>query len=106
MIDSGYTLSAILAMAMVTIALRALPFVAGRWLRRHALVRKLGNALPLSIMVLLLLHAVVGSARANPGGIWQELLAVALVVALQWRTRQTLLSIAAGTAVYVLLRNF
>ncbi|WP_269497060.1 branched-chain amino acid transporter permease [Castellaniella sp. S9] len=105
MIDSGYAIAAILAMAAVTVALRALPFVAGRWLRRHALVRKLGDALPLSIMVLLLVHAVIGSARDNPGGLWQELLAVAIVAVLQWRTRQTLLSIAAGTAVYVLLRN-
>ncbi|MER1967635.1 AzlD domain-containing protein [Castellaniella sp. GW247-6E4] len=105
MIDPGYILAAILAMAAVTAALRALPFVAGRWLRRHSLVRKLGDTLPLSIMVLLLAHAVVGSARDNPHGLWQELVAVAIVTALQWRTRQTLLSIVAGTAAYVLLRT-
>lgn len=105
MISASHAIGAILAMAAVTFALRALPFVAGRWLRRHSLVQKLGDALPLSIMVLLLAHAVVGAARDNPQGVWQELVAVAIVVALQWRTRQTLLSITAGTAAYVLLRN-
>ncbi len=105
MIDADYILAAIAAMAAVTVALRALPFVAGRWLRRHSLVRKLGDTLPLSIMVLLLVHAMAGSARDNPAGVWQELLAVAIVAALQWRTRQTLLSIVAGTTAYVLLRN-
>lgn len=105
MIPWGYVLTALVAMAVITAALRALPFVAGRWLRRHSMVQKLGKNLPLSIMVLLLAHALVGSAHENPAGVWQELLAVATVVVLQWRTRQTLLSIICGTVVYVLLRN-
>lgn len=104
MTDSGYVLSVIVLMAAVTLALRALPFLAGRWLRRHALVRKLGDGLPLSIMVLLLADSIAGQVRGNPAGPWQELLAVAAVVLLQWRTRQTLLSIVAGTALYVALR--
>ena len=33
------------------------------------------------------------------------LLAVAVVVVLQWRSRNALLSILVGTAVYVLMRN-
>lgn len=105
MIDSGYVLSAIGLMAAITVGLRALPFIGGHWLRRHPLVHKLGDALPLSIMVLLLVDTLVGQARGNPAGIWQELLAAALVILLQWRTRQTLLSIVAGTAAYMLLRG-
>ena len=104
MTDTAYILSAIALMTAVTLLLRALPFIAGHWLRRHPIVHKLGDSLPLSIMVLLLIHSAVGQARSHDGLPWQECLATALVILLQWRTRQTLLSIAAGTALYVALR--
>lgn len=104
MTDTGYVLIVIGVMAAITLALRALPFIGGHWLRRHPLVHKLGDTLPLSIMVLLLVDTVAGQSRSNPLGLWQELLAVALVMLMQWRTRQTLLSIVAGTAAYVALR--
>ena len=104
MTDTGYILTAIALMALVTILLRALPFIAGHWLRRHPLVHKLGASLPLSIMVLMLIDSAAGQARAHGGLPWQEMAAVVVVALLQWRTRQTLLSIAAGTALYVGLR--
>jgi|SRR5690606_16966983 len=104
MTDIGYILSAIVLMTGVTLLLRALPFIAGHWLRRHPLVHKLGDSLPLSIMVLLLIHSAAGQARSHDGLPWQECVAAVLVILLQWRTRQTLLSIAAGTALYVGLR--
>ena len=46
MIDSTYALKAIVAMALVTFALRALPFVAAEWLEHHPVVRRLGRFLP------------------------------------------------------------
>lgn len=106
MADSAYVIAVIAAMAAVTFALRALPFVAGQWLQKHPLVQRLGRFLPLAIMTLLLLHALVGTAAEDPGGPWPELLAVALVALLQWRGRNALLSILVGTGAYVLLRNF
>lgn len=105
MTDTDYVLITILLMCAVTLGLRALPFIAGHWLRRHALVQKLGDTLPLSIMVLLLVDTVAGQARQHTLGPWPELLAVAIVMLLQWRTRQTLLSIVAGTALYMVLRT-
>lgn len=105
MIDTGYALGVLAAMAVVTFGLRALPFLAARWLQSHPLVQRLGRFLPLAIMTLLLLHTLVGSARQNPSGPWAELAAVATVVALQWWRRHALLSILTGTALYVLLRN-
>ena len=105
MIDSNYALGVLAAMAVVTFGLRALPFLAARWLQDHPLVQRLGRFLPLAIMTLLLLHTLVGSARQDPSGPWAELAAVATVVALQWWRRHALLSILAGTALYVLLRN-
>lgn len=105
MMQTPYALGVLAAMAAVTFGLRALPFLAAKWLQHHPLVQRLGRFLPLAIMTLLLLHTLVGSARDNPSGPWAELAAVATVVALQWWRRQPLLSILAGTALYVLLRN-
>jgi len=105
MIDTSYALGALAAMAAVTFGLRALPFLAARFLQSSPLVQRLGRFLPLAIMTLLLLHTLVGSARQNPSGPWAELIAVVLVVALQWWRRHALLSILAGTVLYVLLRN-
>jgi len=105
MIDTSYALGVLAAMAAVTFGLRALPFLAARFLQSHPLVQRLGRFLPLAIMTLLLIHTLVGSARENPSGPWAELAAVATVVALQRWRRQPLLSILAGTALYVALRN-
>lgn len=105
MIKPTYALGAIAVMALITFALRALPFVASRWLQSHAIVRRLGRFLPLAIMTLLLLHTLVGSAREHASGPWPELLCAGLAAGLQWRSRNPLLSILAGTGLYVLLRN-
>lgn len=105
MIDTGYALGAMAAMAAVTFGLRALPFLAAKFLQDHPMVQRLGRFLPLAIMTLLLVHTLVGSARDNPTGPWAELAAVASVIALQWWRRQPLLSILLGTALYVMLRN-
>ncbi|MDD5030945.1 MAG: AzlD domain-containing protein [Rhodoferax sp.] len=105
MIQTSYALGALAAMAGVTLGLRALPFLAARFLQHHPLVQRLGQFLPLAIMTLLLVHTLVGSARDNPHGPWAELAATACVLALQWVKRQPLLSILAGTTLYVVLRN-
>lgn len=105
MIDSAYLMGVIVAMGLVTFALRALPFIAAQWLQKHLVIQRLGQFLPLAIMALLLLHSMVGSASQNPSGPWPELFAVTLVVLLQWWSRHALLSILVGTGVYVLLRN-
>ncbi|MEY8875312.1 MAG: branched-chain amino acid transporter permease [Leptothrix sp. (in: b-proteobacteria)] len=106
MIGRGYAIAVIAAMGGVTFALRALPFVAAQWLQKHPVVDRLGRFLPLAIMTLLLLHAVAGAAGAHPSGPWPEMLAVALIAVVQWRSRNPLLSILLGTALVVGLRNF
>ena len=105
MIDPWYLLSVIGAMGLVTLGLRAVPFVAGRWLDKHPLVQRLGQFLPLAIMTLLLLNSTLGSARDDAHGPWPELACVAIVVVLQWWRRNALLSILLGTGLYVLIRN-
>lgn len=105
MIDARYALAAILVMGLVTFALRALPFIAAFWLERSPLVRRLGTFLPPAIMALLLVHSAAGASREHVGGPWFEIAAIVLTMALQWRSRNALLSILAGTGVYTLLRN-
>ena len=105
MTDARYLVGVIAAMALITWALRALPFVAAQWLQRNPIVERLGEFLPLAIMTLLLLHSATGLAQQDRLGPWPELLAVVMVIALQWRSRNALLSIVLGTGAYVLMRN-
>ena len=106
MTDTGYVIGVIAAMGLVTFALRALPFVGAQWLNKHPLVQRLGQFLPLATMTLLTIHSAAGSAREHAAGPFPELVAIALVAVLQWRTRNALLSILVGTAAYVAMRNF
>lgn len=103
--DSTYVTLTIIAMGAVTFAIRALPFITGRWLQQHPQVQRLGRFLPLSIMVLLTLHSLLDIANSWAGNLWPEVVALALVVGLQWRLRQALLSTGVGTLLYLWLRN-
>ena len=106
MTDIAYVIAVMIAMGLVTFAIRALPFVAAHWLQQHPIVTRLGRFSPLAIMTLLLMHSMVGSAQEHAAGPWPEVLAIALVVLLQRWRRNPLLSIMAGTALYVFMRNF
>lgn len=105
MIDSTYVTGVIVAMALVTLALRATPFLAAQWLQQHPWVQKLGQFLPLAIMTLLLVHSTMGAVKEDPHGPWPQAAAIAIVVLLQWRTSNALLSILVGTGLYVVVRN-
>lgn len=105
MIDPGDAVWAIVGMGAVTLGLRALPFLAAPWLRRYPVIARLGHFLPPAIMTLLLLDTLRGASAANPAGAWQELLAIAAALLLQWRWRRPLPSILGATLLYVALRN-
>ena len=105
--QTGYVLMAIMVMGMVTFALRALPFLAARWLRESPRIMALGRVLPSAIMVILLLHSVRDlSQRSATPYFLAELVSVLLVLVLQWFSRQPLLSILAGTGLYMLWINY
>lgn len=106
MFEQNYTIGVVVAMAAVTFALRALPFLASKWLKSHHLVERIGKFLPLAIMTLLVVHSAVDAAKSHANGPWFEVAALVPVIFLQWKTRQTLLSMCAGTLIYVLLRNY
>ena len=103
--DTLYVITVFLAMGAVTFAERALPFVASRWLKNQAWVRDVGSFLPLAVMVLLVLSSGAGFAAGHTGLPWQETVSVLLTVLVQWFFRNSLVSIFAGTALYVVLRN-
>ena len=105
MTDNLYVVGVIIAMGLVTFALRALPFFAGQWLQKHPMVHSLGQFLPLAIMTLLLVNSTIAAMGERPASPWPELAAVLLVATVQWFSRNALLSILLGTGLYVLLRN-
>ena len=94
----------ILAVSAGTQITRWLPF----WLfpenkEPPAVVTYLGKVLPAAMMGLLVVYCLKGvSWTSAPHGI-PELLAVAAVAALHWWRGNVLLSIAGGTALYMLL---
>ena len=94
----------IAVIALVTIALRFLPFVIFSGKRQTpAYISYLGKVLPFSIMGMLVVYCLRNiSFSAAPFGI-PELLSCAVVAALHLWKRNTLLSIAAGTVFYMLL---
>ena len=94
----------IAVIALVTIALRFLPFLIFSGKRQTpAYISYLGKVLPFSIMGLLVVYCLRNiSFSASPFGI-PELLSCAVVAALHLWKRNTLLSIAAGTVFYMLL---
>lgn len=97
-----YVLTAAVAMGAVTFLIRALPFMGARWLRGSSVVRRIGIFLPPAIMALLLVHSARDLGLQAPGQVLPAVVAVLVVLALQLYQRQPLLSIAAGTVLYML----
>ena len=97
----------IAVIALVTAALRFLPFFIFRENRTTPpLVAYLGKVLPFAIMGMLVVYCLKGvSFAAAPYGI-PEAIGCAVVVLVHVWKRNTLLSIGAGTVCYMLLVQF
>ena len=93
--------------ALVTIALRFLPFwIFGENRATPPLIAHLGQVLPFAIMGMLVVYCLKDiSFTASPFGI-PELIGCAVVGGLHVWKRNTLLSIGAGTLCYMLLVQF
>ena len=90
--------------ALVTLALRALPFVC--FVGKHGIPRRivrLGSVLPPAIMAALVVYCLKGVPYGTVREGACQLIAAAAVVALHVWKRSTLLSIGAGTALYMIL---
>lgn len=91
-------------MAAVTLLLRFLPFlVFGEHRTTPKLITYLGKVLPYAIMGMLVVYCLKGITPLCYPYALPELIACAAVVLLHVWKRNTLLSIAGGTALYMLL---
>lgn len=93
--------------ALITIALRFLPFlIFGENRRTPPLIAFLGQILPYAIMGMLVVYCLKDvSLTSSPFGI-PEAIGCAVVAGLHVWKRNTLLSIGAGTVCYMLLVQF
>lgn len=98
---NGYVMAAIFAMAGATFISRAAPFLfLGRFADSPA-VRYIGRGTPPVILTLLVLYCLKGvDMTVAPYGL-PEAVALAVTVALHGLWRNALLSIGAGTGVYM-----
>ena len=101
------TLLMILAIALGTLLTRALPFLLFPQDKEPPrIIRDLTTLLPPAVMGLLVVYCLKGvSLTAAPYGI-PELIGVTVTAGLHLWRRNTLLSIAAGTVVYMVLVQF
>lgn len=98
----SYIWGLIIVGMLATFATRALPFIIlGRY-AQHPLLRFLGRFLPPVMMVLLVIYATGSMATSLSEGA-VLIVAAVLVAILQWYLANPLLSIFAGTLVYMLL---
>lgn len=101
--DNSYILVLVLVSAAVTWALRAVPFAVLAPMRHSAVVRYLSTHMPLGVMVMLALYTLRGAPQAPGRELAWLLLAVAVTLVLQVWRGHALVSILAGTALYVTL---
>ena len=104
--ETVFLVAGVAVAGLVTLALRALPFAALRPLRRSRFVQALGRWMPAGILLILAAVILRDQIVAQPGRAWAVLVATAVTIAVHLiGRRRALLSIAAGTACYVLLVN-
>lgn len=102
MITSSHAALLIAIMAIVTMVLRFLPFVAFRN-EIPPYISYLGEVLPPAIIGMLVIYCLKDvHLSVSPFGL-PELLAGLAVVLAQWRSRKSLVSILTGTIVYMIL---
>lgn len=99
-----HSIGIIAVAAVVTLLIRAIPFVVFGGKREvPATVTYLGKVLPPAIMVILVIYCIKGiHLFAGNHGI-PELLSIAVVAGLHIWKKNTLLSIATGTVLYMIL---
>ena len=102
--SNSYVFLMILVIALVTAALRFVPFIIFRGNRPvPEYITYLGRVLPYSVMAMLVVYCLKGiSYLKAPFGI-PELISVVLVAVLHVWKRNTLFSIICGTICYMIL---
>lgn len=97
-----HLIAAILIAALITVGLRAFPFVLMKAARRYeALFAFLGNAMPPGIMAILAIYAVT-TLTWQGNAAWVSAGALLLLMVLEHRLRRPVISLCAALGVYVL----
>lgn len=96
--DTSYIFAAVAVMAVVTFALRAIPFAALMPLRSSALVGYLGIYMPAGVMLILVMYSLKGGVSITaPSHGLPELIAVCATIAAHLWRKNAVLSIVVGT---------
>lgn len=102
-VTANYTLLLIGVIALVTLLLRALPFILFRQGKTPEIVTYLGKVMPPAVIGMLVIYCFKDiSFTAYPYGLPELIAAVSVIVLHIWR-KNTLLSIGAGTVLYMIL---
>lgn len=99
----AHDLAIVAVAALVTLLIRALPFALFSRGNPPRVITYLGRVLPATVMAILVVYCLKGVSFGTLSGFAPALIAVAATAALHAWKRSTLLSIACGTAVYMLL---
>ena len=99
----AHDLAIVAVAALVTLLIRALPFALFSRGNPPRVITYLGSVLPATVMAILVVYCLKGVSFGTLSGFAPALIAVAATAALHALKRSTLLSIACGTAVYMLL---
>lgn len=97
-------------MGGVTVLLRWVPFVFVKALKGSALFQFLGVTMPVGVMVSLVVYTLfsragISGGEGDPGGAWAAPVALVVTVLLHLWRRSAVLSVFAGTALYMVLVN-
>lgn len=101
--STGYLLAGLGVMFLVTLALRAAPFVALTRLRDSQFVRYLGRTMPAGVMVVLVVYTLRDTTTEL--GSWVPAgAALAVTLGVHLAFRRAAISIVLGTATFMLLQ--
>ena len=98
-----YAAAAIAVIALVTVLIRFAPFVTLRGRKVPKLIEKLGKCLPYAVMGMLVVYCLKDVQWLEGSHGIPEILGIAAVVLMHLWRRQLFLSMAVGTAVYMIL---
>ncbi len=104
--DVSYVLAAMGIAFAITVALRAIPFLLLKPLRESRFVRNMAVWMPAGILFILAAATFRSSAFEDTTRLWEAAVAAAVTIAVHLGCgRRTLLSVGAGTVVFVALVN-
>ena len=99
-----HTWSLIAVIALVTAAIRFLPFILFNGNRKTPpIINKLGKMLPYAIMGMLVVYCLKGISFASVSGYMPSVIACLVVAVLHIWKKNTLISIVCGTVCYMVL---